>query len=79
LGKFWERFSSVRLQRLQNRAARMITQSNYEIRSKGILAKLNWDNLKQKRDKACSNQETTFIQKIFQNLFHQSAIKLTTI
>ena len=47
---------SDRLQKLQNRAARVITQSDYEIRSVDILQTLKWDNLEQRRfkHKACT-------------------------
>ena len=38
-----------RLQKLQNRAARIITQSSYEIRSAAILESLGWDNLAMRR------------------------------
>jgi len=40
-----------RIQKLQNRAARIVTQSSYDIRSKEILANLGWDNLKLRREK----------------------------
>ena len=39
------------LQKLQNRAARAITRSNYETRSKDILGKLNWSTLDIRRKK----------------------------
>ena len=35
---------SERLQKLQNRAARVLTQAGYEIRSSDLLIKLGWDN-----------------------------------
>lgn len=43
-----------KLQKLQNRAARIITRSGYEIRSSDILSSLNWCNLdiRRKRQKA---------------------------
>jgi len=46
---------SDRLQKLQNRAARVITRSNYDVRSSDILASLEWDNLTTRRvkHKAC--------------------------
>ena len=37
------------LQKLQNRAARIITSSSYEIRSDDILTKLNWKKLNERR------------------------------
>ena len=38
-----------KLQKLQNRAARIITGDNWEIRSKDVLNKLNWLPLNQRR------------------------------
>ena len=35
---------SQRLQKLQSRATRVITQAGYEIRSSDLLIKLGWDN-----------------------------------
>lgn len=49
-----------RLQKLQNRAARVITRSDYSIRSADILKKLNWDNLETRRFKHMA----TFMFKI---------------
>ena len=43
--------SAERLQKLQNRAARVITKQGYEIRSKDIRRSLNWDDLAQRRYK----------------------------
>ena len=43
--------SAVRLQKLQNLAARIITKSNYDIRSRDILHSLGWDNLHDRRTK----------------------------
>ena len=39
----------MKMQRLQNRAARIITRSNWEVRSRDILASLNWESLEQRR------------------------------
>ena len=39
-----------KLQKLQNRAARIITGSDYTIRSSEILTGLNWSTLEQRRD-----------------------------
>lgn len=39
------------LQKLQNRAARIITFQGYDTRSADILEELNWENLSQRRDK----------------------------
>ena len=41
--------SKEKLQRLQNRAARVITGDTYEIRSTDILKKLNWKTLEERR------------------------------
>ena len=38
-----------RLQKLQNRSARVITSSSYEIRSKDILKQLGWKKLSHRR------------------------------
>lgn len=51
---------SKRLQRLQNRAARAVTKSNYDIRSKDLLTKLNWDTLNLRSKK----QKVTLMYKI---------------
>jgi len=39
-----------KLQRVQNRAARIITETTYEITSKDVLDSLGWEPLKQRRD-----------------------------
>ena len=39
----------IKLQKVQNRAARVIPGDNWEIRSKDILIKLNWKNLNERR------------------------------
>jgi hypothetical protein len=38
------------LQRLQNRAARVISGDSYEVRSLDILSKLNWKTLEERRN-----------------------------
>ena len=38
-----------RLQKLQNRAARVITHASYDVRSRDLLKSLNWDNLTARR------------------------------
>ena len=43
--------SAQRLQKLQNRSARVITQQGYDIRSNELRNMLEWDNLEQRRDK----------------------------
>ena len=50
----WDGFNKTlaqRLQRLQNRAARIITRSSHDVRSADILKDLNWANLEQRRFK----------------------------
>ena len=46
-----------RLQRLQNRAGRNITFSDYSTRSADILQDLGWDTLEQRRSKAARNNK----------------------
>jgi len=53
-----------KLQRMQNRAARIITKSSYERRSNDILVELGWTNLKQRR----INHKATIMYKILNNL-----------
>lgn len=52
-----------RLQKLQNRAARIITRSTYEDRSTDILQKLGWNTLEQRREK----QLATTVYKVINN------------
>ena len=40
-----------KLQKLQNRAARVITDTDYLTPTKEILSKLGWSNLKERRNK----------------------------
>ena len=53
-----------RLQRLQNRAARIITESDYDMRSSDILTPLNWTNLETRR----TQQFKTFMYKTVNNM-----------
>ena len=41
--------SAERLQKLQNRAARVITKQGYDIRSQDIRRSLDWDSLAERR------------------------------
>ena len=50
-----------RLQKYQNRAARVITGSTYDIRSSDLLEKLNWKSLEERR----KYLKSIFIYKIF--------------
>ena len=52
-----------KLQKLQNRAARIITGDNWEIRSKDVLNKLNWLPLNQRR----LTDTLLFMRKIFKD------------
>ena len=53
-----------KLQKLQNRAARIIIRSNYEIRSSQILNKLNWPTLEDRRMK----QKSCLTFKVYHKL-----------
>ncbi|XP_073243703.1 uncharacterized protein [Porites lutea] len=57
-----------RLQRLQNRAGRIITFSDYNTRSKDILQDLRWDTLEQRRSK----QLAISVFKSLNNLYPES-------
>ena len=50
-GDIWEKALCDRLQRLQNRAGRIITFSDYNTRSPDILQDLRWDTLEERRSK----------------------------
>ena len=49
--KYGDVEEKARLQRLQNRAGRIITLSDYKTRSAGILQDLGWDTLAQRPSK----------------------------
>jgi hypothetical protein len=53
-----------KLQKLQNRAARIITRSNYEIRSSQISNNLNWPTLEDRRMK----QKSCLMFKVYHKL-----------
>ena len=53
----------IKLQKLHNRAARVITGDNWEIRSKDVLNKLNWKNLHERR----LFETLMFMRKILKN------------
>jgi hypothetical protein len=55
--------SKEKLQRLQNRAARVITGDTYEIRSTNILKKLNWKTLEERR----KEQKLAYVTKALSN------------
>jgi hypothetical protein len=54
-----------KLQRLQNRAARIITESDYNIRSSDILTSLNWTNLETRRTKTVNNMVPSYLSGKF--------------
>ena len=58
---------SDRLQKLQNRAARVITQSTYDISSRDLLDELQWNSLSINRDK----QKAIFMFKTLNGLTPQ--------
>lgn len=64
--------SAERIQKLQNRAARIITRSGYDVRSKDILENLGWENLKTRRIK----HKATVMFKTMNALAPQSLRKL---
>ena len=53
-----------RLQKLQNRAARIVTKSGYYASGKQLLKKLSWDNLEKRRRK----RKATMMFKIMNNM-----------
>ena len=55
--------SKEKLQRLQNRAARVITGDTYEIRSTEIFKKLNWKTLEESR----KEQKLAYVAKALSN------------
>jgi hypothetical protein len=61
--------SKEKLQRLQNRAARVITAGDtYEIRSTDILKKLNWKTLEERR----KEQKVAHVAKALSNQFPEN-------
>ena len=72
----WEEFNATlreKMQKLQNRAARVITKSSYDASSSILLEKLHWDNLSLRRKKHNSILMYKTINKLtpeyLQNLF----------
>ena len=65
----------LHLQKLQNRAARVITGDNYDVRSKQILLKLGWKTLDERRqnlmEKYMSNIVNNNCPEIIGNLFEK--------
>jgi hypothetical protein len=52
-----------KVQMLQNRAARVITGDNYDIRSSDIFNKLGWNNLQDRRNSQTMNYVTKAVLK----------------
>ena len=72
----WDEFNATlreKMQKLQNRAARVITKSSYDASSSILLEKLHWDNLSLRRKKHKSRLMYKTINKLtpeyLQNLF----------
>ena len=62
----WDNCSQTlkdKVQKLQNRAARVITGDNYDIRSSDILKKLGWNNLQDRRNSQTINYVTQALFK----------------
>ena len=59
----WQNCKLEKQIKLQNRAARVITGDNWEIRSKDVLNKFNWKNLKERR----LFETLMFMRKILKN------------
>ena len=49
--KRWHISLNDKLQKLQNRAAKVITKSRYDVSSSNLFSKLGWDNLLTRRKK----------------------------
>ena len=74
----WDNLSitaTQRLQKLQNRAARVITQQGYDTKSNDIRNQLGWDTLDQKRHK----HKAIMIHKTLNNLAPMYLEELTLI
>jgi hypothetical protein len=71
------------LQKLQNRAARAITRSNYDIRSSELLKQLNWDTLaiRRKKQKAIlmfktmQNRTPVYLKNLFSNYTSEYSLR----
>ena len=63
------------LQKIQNRAARIITGESYEIRSSDLLRKLNWPNLKERR----SHKKAIFMFEVKNEQVAQSVAEIYSV
>lgn len=64
-----------KLQKMQNRAARIITGSSYEVRSSELLNDLNWQTLRERRE----DKKATFMYKVKNGLMPESMTSLFTL
>ena len=74
----WDNCSNYlldKLQKIQNRAARIITGESYEIRSSDLLRKLNWPNLKERR----SHKKAIFMFEVKNEQVAQSVAELFSV
>ena len=62
----------ARLQKLQNRAARIITRKGYDVRSADIRKELRWDDLETIRKKTFSSRYVQSCKQQSSKLSHQS-------
>ncbi|KAL9954240.1 hypothetical protein ACROYT_G041748 [Oculina patagonica] len=75
-----------KLQKLQNRAARVITGADYQIRTNELFNKLRWSNLKEKRNKQkalmmfkiMNGMTPTYLEDIFSRNIGSSVYNLRT-
>ncbi len=70
----WDNAASYNLQKLQkmqNRAARILTGNNYDVPSKDLLHQLNWKMLEERR----GNKKTLLIYKVKMGLHLSQYIK----
>jgi hypothetical protein len=74
----WDNYSDYllnKLQKLQNRAARVITGRTYETRYKDVLKELNWQPLSERLNR----NKCIFMHKIKNNVIPQSVIEMFKI
>ena len=79
-----EKGLALKVQRLHNRAARIITRSSWEVRSRDILASLNWESLEQRRFilkknfiiKTLNGKTPEYIQNFFKRKERTTSIEL---
>lgn len=75
---------ALKLQRLQNRAARIITRSDYEVRSADILKNLGWETLQNRRFdfkkrlmiKVVKGEAPQYLIDLFKTRIHETSLVL---